>query len=157
MVSRHSARLHCRPLEDRTTPAVSVSLFGGSLVLNGDNAGNDVLITVNSGNNVDVAVNGTSAGSFHPTAGLFASMGTGNDTFNVNLNGNTLALSNVVLRGGNGDDNLTIAGGTLQASVWLLGGNGDDSLTIGGATVTGAAVVLDGGNGNDTGLLGGGT
>ena len=42
--SRPSAHLHCRPLEDRNTPAVTASLNGGALVLTGDNTDNTVLI-----------------------------------------------------------------------------------------------------------------
>jgi hypothetical protein len=152
-LSRPKARLRCWALEDRTTPAVTASLNSGSLVLTGDNTGNDVLITVNPGNMVDVSVNGTSAGSFHPTVGLFATMGTGNDKVELFMHGNTLALTYVVLSGGDGNDQLLIDQGNLQASVWMLGGNGDDTLTIGSASVSGS-VVMDGGAGNDTGVLG---
>ena len=63
---RLAVRLQCRPLEDRTVPAVGVTLTNGVLNLTGDGASDDVLITVNAGNNVDVTVNGSAAGSFRP-------------------------------------------------------------------------------------------
>jgi hypothetical protein len=154
---RPTARLRFWQFEDRITPAVSVAMNSGALVLAGDNTNNDVVITVNAGNTLDVQVNGAPAGSFNPTAGLFATMGTGNDKVRLNLNGNTATLTNVVIRGGDGLDELSIESGTLQASVWLFGGNGNDKLTIGGATITGAALVLDGGAGDDNALLGGST
>jgi hypothetical protein len=147
------ARLFCTTLEDRTTPAVTAALNGGALVLTGDNTDNDVQIIAGIGNMVDVNVNGNPAGSFHPTTGIFATMGTGNDKVDLFLHGNTLTVANVVLRGGDGKDQLSVDGGILQGSAWLIGGNGDDSIGIGGATVSGATAVLDGGAGNDTGFF----
>lgn len=107
-------RLYACALEDRTVPAATAIVKNGVLTIVGDTAGDNVQVTVNAANSMDVSVNGGAAQTFTVPKGIYATLGSGNDTFTLDLNGNTTNLLNVYIQGGAGDDTIMITGGTLR-------------------------------------------
>lgn len=110
-----------------TTVSTNVSiaaaeLQSGDLVVGGTRFADQITVS-NAVGGLDVNINGASVGVFNPTG-------------------------RIIVRGGGGDDVITVAS-DVTTGADLYGGNGDDSLT-GGA----GDDVVRGGNGNDS-LLGG--
>ncbi|HKB05883.1 MAG TPA: hypothetical protein VKD90_27050 [Gemmataceae bacterium] len=143
--TRRPVRLALDPLETRDTPAgtVTATFAGGALTLVGDSADNAV--TVNQLADGRLAL-------------------TGNLGTTIGLNG-APAISSVTLpapltRGltaawGAGNDQLTLNGVELPASLTVNGGPGDNSLVLAGRVVVNGNLTETNGAGFDTTLLNG--
>lgn len=147
---RTQLRSSLESLEDRRVPAVVASFNTDSLVVIGNNAANDIVVSADESGTVRVFNNGQEVAI--------------NASFGSATRG---SLKSIVVDAKGGDDTVTLdrslnsldAQGNLAAApnATLLGGNGNDTLTplIGGflGGVIGAPivgnVVMDGGNGND--------
>lgn len=106
----------------KTLTITAAELQNGDLVVGGTQFADQINIT-NAVGGLDVNINGSSVGVFNPTG-------------------------RIIVRGGGGDDAITVAPDVSRGAD-LYGGNGNDSLT-GGA----GDDLIRGGNGNDS-LLGG--
>lgn len=145
-------------LEPRLMPAVSASLIGHTLSVQGDDHPANIEVFLdNSSQNILVQNSGSTIGSFTRSSvnALIIETGGGNDQISIGSS----VIQPVKITGGAGND-LIVAGGGLAT---IMGGMGNDTLVGGYASnliygddgndylVAGAGSdILDGGNGEDT-------
>src|SRR5689334_25197 len=100
------AFLSVEPLERRETPAAvaGVGMIFGTMIINGDNAGDDVVITEATPGQFAVSINSVSKGTF-AAKNIIANFGTGNDTFDLNVQ--TALPGFLVANFGRGNDSFT--------------------------------------------------
>src|SRR5262249_5753041 len=101
-------------LEARDTPNATVSLFFSTLIINGDNSPNNVVITEGTPGQFGVTVNGASKGTF-AARNILANFGSANDTFDLGVNTTLPGFLTVNL--GNGNDSFTTSSSTIGAKV----------------------------------------
>src|SRR5262245_61206755 len=125
--------LHLGVLEDRTLPAISVSIVGSVVTFTGDVAPDSLTLHRNNAGQLEYSANGS---SFTPTLALTAisqvnvDLGGGNDTMTVDLsNGSVFPTSSGVISfvGGIGTDTIAATGGTNYA---LSGSPTNGTLTV---------------------------
>ena len=118
-------------LEDRRLLAVDVQVLSGDLVVSGTATG-AVEITAQSDGSYIVTEGGTSVGTFTGVTDdikvTLDSAGETDDTVTLDLGGKT--VDSVTVNLGGGDNALTVKNGTIGSSLSVRGGSGDDTLTI---------------------------
>ena len=119
----------------KTLTITAAELQNGDLVVGGTKFADQINIT-NAVGGLDVNINGSSVGVFNPTGRIIVRGGGGDDVITVASDVSTGAD----LYGGNGNDSLTGGAGDDL----IRGGNGEDSLLGGAGNDT-----LRGGNGDD--------
>jgi hypothetical protein len=149
-----TARPQLEQLERRDTPAGNVSLspFGGGLLLVGDAADNQLGVFQNASLDLVVyglhgtTINGQSSvyvGRGIP-AGLFVGLGNGKDHFEVF----GLVTGNISINGGNDGDLISLANTWAAGNIGVVGGEGGDSIYLSGV-FAGNVLGLDAANGHD--------
>src|SRR5262245_14200098 len=155
--SRFTPRLQA--LEDRTSPAVAIFTFGGTMFVLGDGSANTVTLDDKGDGNITATIT-SSTNTATRTANVGAVVvltGGGADTVNYKLANPLTAYRALLVDLGSGDDTATIdatAGVNRSAlAVAVLGGDGADNIKASvGAIAAGAyaGLALDGGAGGDT-------
>src|SRR5207248_7180740 len=118
-------------LEGRYCLTVAAAVTDGNLVVSGDADGAVTITAVDAttykitDNGADVATVDNVTGSIR--LGLDATAGK-NDSVTIDLGGQ--AVDRIMANLGNGDNSLTVQGGTVHGNLQLTGGSGNDSLTI---------------------------
>lgn len=120
----------------RTITITSAELQNGDLVVGGTLQNDQITVTNAVGGGLDVNLNGSSVGIFNPTGRIIIRGGRGDDTITVASD----VTVGAELRGGKGNDIITGGAGDDL----IRGGNGDDSLLGGAGNDT-----IRGGAGND--------
>jgi hypothetical protein len=176
-MSRCRHGLSVQQLDDRVVPAgnVAVLVSEGVLYFQGDDASNAVWVQATGQNQVTILpTDGTTTinGQSTPvtisgvTRGLYAKMGGGDDSLNIDGvswdvalfvdmgdGNNALALSNCYLpRGatlvtGSGDDYVSIGGSDIRGTTFISTGDGNDTVNLGWTRFD--SLVLDGGAGTN--------
>jgi hypothetical protein len=114
MSLRRPRRLHVENLEGRITPAVSVRLLPGLLIIRGDNAANTLSITEVGANKFKVENNAKAVGTF-TFSNLQVTMGNRNDI--VSLKVTTALTGRVLVSLGNGSDTFSTKLSTVGARI----------------------------------------
>jgi hypothetical protein len=186
MLRHARAKLSVRPLEDRITPATTAFInFYGDLVVSATAASN-IVITETAQGAFNVTDNGLTIGTFANVfrdVRVFGSAA--DDNVTVDLGGfstrdvilllgdgnNTIDVHNGVVdfvtitgfgtwwgygRGGFGNDNISLSGLSVLASVAINTGDGTNSVTITDTAISGGLGIFTG-TGNDTVVLSGAT
>lgn len=142
-------RLNLLALENRITPAISLTYAGGSLSIRGDNTSNFMTLDTTAPGNITVFNNGITYGPYNLTGNLTIQMGNSADSVYF-----FSPLTNVIVPGrftlslGNGDDIAGIAS-TFNGGISLDAGLGDDFIQLGQIVSGGATNVFNGGAGNN--------
>lgn len=145
-------------LESRVLPAGNVlaTVAGGSVVLHGDSAANDVKLLATDAGVVLRGMNGTTvngsagdavlfAGQSQVNGSLVAFLGSGNDVLHVD----DVAIGHdLVVYGGKGNDDLGVTFAAIGGNLVFVGQDGHDRLFI-QETVVHLNVVADLGSGDD--------
>ncbi|MBX7106092.1 MAG: hypothetical protein K1X57_18570 [Gemmataceae bacterium] len=157
MSNKLRTRLRLQSLEDRTVPALIMSMIGGSLNVAGTNNGELITLYVN-GSTVDVktlAPGLVTVGTFNVTGNITIAGRAGDDSLNVIFF--TDFPGNVTILGEGGNDNIQVQPDNLfgtprhiQGTLKVDMGLGDDSMQ---SFVHQNTTTLDGGVGSDTVLL----
>ncbi|MBX7103360.1 MAG: hypothetical protein K1X57_04725 [Gemmataceae bacterium] len=140
-------------LEDRLTPAASIQLTGGNLLVRGDNTPNLLELTAN-GNVVTVRANDIVLGTYAVTGNISVFGGNSPDQIFIRVNG--VFPGDVSINTGNGNDVVDFDGGngagTVNGRMSILLGAGDDEVRLGGRAGlnVGGPLFVDGGAGFDT-------
>ncbi|MBA4062360.1 MAG: hypothetical protein C0501_01380 [Isosphaera sp.] len=152
-------RLALQQLEDRTNPAVVAQFLTDFLIVTGDEAANNIVISANAAGNLVVTNNGAAvaiSSPFGPATRaalrtIYVDAGAGNDRVtlaeslnnradNANRASALLAAPNATLLGGAGNDIITpqtggfqggVIGNPILGNVVQRGGTGDDTLNSG--------------------------
>ncbi|MFO0845411.1 MAG: hypothetical protein U0797_24010 [Gemmataceae bacterium] len=123
MSIRRPRRLQVECLEGRITPAVSVRFYSGLLMIQGDNAANNLKVTETAPSTFKVENNLKSVGTFK-FSNLFITMGNRND--NVELRVATALTGRLQVSLGNGADKFlalgTAAGARIGGDVYVNAG-----------------------------------
>jgi hypothetical protein len=142
-------------LENRITPAASISFLNGNLTVTGDNTANVIEVSGAAGS-ASVNVNGVFRGTYAITGRLTVNGGNSSDTILVRINGGASLPGDVLINVGNGNDFVFVDGnggeGTIPGRLAISLGAGDDLVNLaafGGLRVNGL-MTIDGNVGNDT-------
>src|SRR5262245_40984715 len=110
------AFLSLESLETRETPAAVANAFlsAGTLIINGDNAGDNVVIAETAPGQFGVTINGGSKGTF-AAKNIIANFGTGNDTFDLNVQ--TALPGFLTVNFGKGNDSFTTKNSAVGAQI----------------------------------------
>src|SRR5262249_41403432 len=108
--------LSLEPLESRETPAsvANAVMIFGTLFINGDNAGDNVVVNEVSPGQFGVTINNVSKGQF-AAKNIIANLGTGNDTFDLNVQ--TALPGFLTVNLGNGNDSFTTKNSAIGAQI----------------------------------------
>lgn len=161
--------LNLMSLESRVVPTVSAIVNAGILMVVGDNADNQIVVSADLNDNIKVTNNGKDVGvrvvngSLNKSSLTFINVNAqnGNDSIILDSSLNTrdsmgrlVKAPDAFLAGGNGNDRIQpltggflngVIGNTIIGNTVMDGGNGNDTLVSG----FGNDIML-GGNGNDT-------
>jgi hypothetical protein len=157
---RRPARLSLERLEARDCPSLTVTLFGGSLLVRGAPAG-VFSLTEPSPGRLTVSDNGHSLGTYAVTGDLFLSLTSHPHTVTVDFGGNTFP-GNVLVSLGNGGQAIhpvSVQNGTVGGNVTFLGGSGEEAEDIGGTLSSPGPLAVRGavqavGKASGSGLIG---
>jgi hypothetical protein len=149
-------------LESRETPNATVSAIAGvTVIINGDNTPNNVVITEGTPGQFTVNVNGADKGTF-AARNILANFGSANDTFDLGVATTLPGYVTVNLGGGNDSfttKNSTIGarlGGTLMVNTGPTNdfvSNYDETVELYNLDVVGPWVQVNGAPGHGTQLL----
>jgi hypothetical protein len=114
MSIRRPRRLQVENLEDRVTPAVSVRLYPGLMLIQGDNTVNNLKVTQTAPSTFAITNNAKAVGTFK-FSNLSITMGNAND--NVELKLTTALTGRLVVNLGNGGDTFTTINSTLGSRI----------------------------------------
>jgi hypothetical protein len=134
----HTPLPSIEPLETRIAPAglVTITFAGGKLVIEGDSESNDL------------SIRPANVGTF-AISGLDGTMLAVNGQAPVSETELEGTLRSLTARLGAGDDEMVIAGISIEGDVLIDGGEGDDTIALEGVSTRGA-LDLRGGSGGDT-------
>lgn len=151
-MKRFRTRLNLTSLENRVTPAATLSYLNGNLTVTGDNTGNVIAVAATGSNQLSVSVNSIGMGSFNVTGNLAINSGNGADTVTIALGANTFS-GNVTINTGTtstGNDNVAISNGALTGRLSVTTSSHNDVVTLTNLNATGILNSFTGGAGTDT-------
>ncbi len=139
------ARLSLEPLGPRDCPSLSVTLFGGSLLVGGTPAG-ALRVTEPGPGQLTVTDNGHPLGTFAVTRDLFLALNSHPNAVTVDLGGHAFA-GNVLVSLGAGDPAghpVAVQDGTVGGNVTFLGGSGVEAEGVGSLMLPPAPLAVRG-------------
>lgn len=152
-------------LEPRSLLAADVSVVQGDLMISGTADGPISIVDLGDGTlqvtQQGAAADGTDLVSVESgvTDDIFIRLQPSSDSvqshITLDLAKNSVAIDQVMVRLGNGSNQLELLGGTIHGSLYYLGGNGADALLLGESSVVERSVVAVLGNGSNSVSIGG--
>jgi hypothetical protein len=138
-------------LEDRHAPA-SISFVGGNLTLTGDSTHTNISVLATADNTLKVTGLGALPSTFLVTGNLVINGSNTSDNVTVDLAGFKFGRNVTVATRNNlaaAPDSVTVKAGTVQRRLAVTTGNGNDNVTLTGLTVQGQVASFFGGVGSD--------
>lgn len=152
-------------LESRSLLAADVSVVQGDLVIQGTAEGPISIVDLGDGT-LQVTQQGAGADGSDlvsvesgVTDDIFIRLQPSSDSVQnhvtLDLSKNSVAIDQVMVRLGNGTNQLEVLGGTIHGSLYYLGGSGSDALLLDDGSVVERSVVAVLGNGSNSVSVGG--